>query len=223
MKKRILSMLLVVCMLMSMLPTAVFAADASVSSQQELLDAITNASNGDTITLTGSIDVDMSGTAANSGAITVDKSITIDGAGYALNATNGSQNATLLLVANGANAAIQNLTVNGNGYAKHGVQAYSATAILNDVTSTGNTGYGILVNRSTVEATGLTTSGNGWGGVNVDANGSGSASFTMNSGSIAEDASVVIEGDAGDTTETTINGGTLQNVMKHPICGGCSW
>lgn len=32
MKKRILSMLLVVCMLMSMLPTAVFAADASVSS-----------------------------------------------------------------------------------------------------------------------------------------------------------------------------------------------
>ena len=158
----------------------------------------------------------MSGTAANSGAITVDKSITIDGAGYALNATNGSQNATLLLVANGANATIQNLTVNGNGCAKHGVQAYSATAILNDVTSTGNTGYGILVNRSTVEATGLTTSGNGWGGVNVDANGSGSASFTMNSGSIAEDASVVIEGDAGDTTETTINGGTLQNVMKHP-------
>lgn len=216
MKKRILSMLLVVCMLMSMLPTAVFAADASVSSQQDLLDAIANASDGDTITLTGSIDVDMSGTAANSGAITVDKSITIDGAGYALNATNGSQNATLLLVANGANATIQNLTVNGNGYAKHGVQAYSATATLNDVTSTGNTGYGILVNRSTVEATGLTTSGNGWGGVNVDANGSGSASFTMNSGSIAEDASVVIEGDAGDTTETTINGGTLQNVMKHP-------
>lgn len=154
MKKRILSMLLVVCMLMSMLPTAVFAADASVGTQQELLDAITNASNGDTITLTGSIDVDMSGTAANSGAITVDKSITIDGAGYALNATNGSQNATLLLVANGANATIQNLTVNGNGYAKHGVQAYSATAILNDVTSTGNTGYGILVNRSTVEPLG---------------------------------------------------------------------
>ena len=209
MKKRILSMLLVVCMLMSMLPTAVFAADASVSSQQDLLDAITNASDGDTITLTGNIDVDMSGTAANSGAITVDKSITIDGAGYALNATNGSQNATLLLVANGANATIQNLTVNGNGYAKHGVQAYSATATLNKVTSTGNTGYGILVNRSTVEAAELTTSGNGWGGVNVDANGSGSASFTMNSGSIAEDASVVIEGDAGDTTATTINGGTL--------------
>lgn len=216
MKKRILSMLLVVCMLMSMLPTAVFAADPSVGTQQELLDAIANASDGDTITLTGSIDVDMSGTAANSGAITVDKSITIDGAGCALNATSGSQNATLLLVANGANATIQNLTVNGNGYAKHGVQAYSATATLNDVTSTGNTGYGILVNRSTVEATGLTTSGNGWGGVNVDANGSGSASFTMNSGSIAEDASVVIEGDAGDTTATTINGGTLQNVMKHP-------
>lgn len=66
MKKRILSMLLVVCMLMSMLPMAVFAADASVSSQQELLDAIANASDGDTITLTGSIDVDMSGTAAQS-------------------------------------------------------------------------------------------------------------------------------------------------------------
>ena len=72
MKKRILSMLLVVCMLMSMLPTAVFAAEASVGTQQELLDAIANASNGDTITLTGSIDVDMSGSGNGWGGVNVD-------------------------------------------------------------------------------------------------------------------------------------------------------
>ena len=220
MKKRILSMLLVVCMLMSMLPTAVFADDASVSDLQTLQDAIANASDGETITLTDNIAVDMSTTAENSGAIIVDKSITIDGAGYTLSASGGVSNATLLLIT-GGNPTITNLTVDGSSGAKHGIQVYNASAALNNVASQNNAGYGVLVNHSDVTATDLTTSGNSWGGVNVDANGESfgtgsAASFTMNGGSIAEDASVVIEGSAGDTTTTTINGGTLQNVVKHP-------
>ena len=73
MKKRILSMLLTLCMILSLLPTAVFAADASVGTLQDLLDAINTAEDNDTITLTGNIDVDMSGTAANTGTITVSK------------------------------------------------------------------------------------------------------------------------------------------------------
>lgn len=215
MKKRILSMLLTLCMILSLLPTAVFAADTAVSTQQELLDAIANASDGDTITLTGDIDIDMSATAANSGAIIVDKSITIDGAGKTLSASSGSGNATLLLITGGS-PTITNLTVDGTGGAKHGIQVYGASAALRNVTAQKNTGYGVLVNHSAVTAAELITSDNGWGGVNVDARGAGSASFTMESGYLHEDASVVIEGQAGDQTATTINGGTMQNVVKHP-------
>lgn len=61
MKKRILSMLLVVCMLMSMLPTAVFAATGdysqSVSTYDELVAALADSAAGE-IHLTANITAD---------------------------------------------------------------------------------------------------------------------------------------------------------------------
>ena len=87
MKKRILSMLLVVCMLMSMLPTAVFADasnEASVNGTEyaTLAGAIEAAENGDTITLLSNVSV--------SDAYTrVDKSLTIDFGGYTMTSDGG--------------------------------------------------------------------------------------------------------------------------------------
>lgn len=88
---------------------------------------------------------------------------------------------------------IKNLVLDGAGYAKHGIQIFTAPAgrstqtkaVLDHLTSKNNMGYGVVVNASALEATELVTEGNGWGGVNVDAK-SSTASFSMTSGTIGE-------------------------------------
>lgn len=75
MKRRLLSAFLAVMMVLTMAPVA-FAADTSVDSYDSLVEAINSASDGDTITLNGDIDVQRT--------LVVTKKLTLDLAGHKL-------------------------------------------------------------------------------------------------------------------------------------------
>lgn len=113
--------------------------------------------------------------------INVTKSVTIEGAGHTIKANNTNGWATdnsnkhlLNIVA--SNVTVRNLTLDSNNQAC-GNQAYSATNVaFNDVIMVNSKAAGLTVNRSTVTAKNLTTSGNTWGGVNVDG---GKPHFTL--------------------------------------------
>ena len=66
-----------------------------------------------------------------------------------------------------------NASINGTGGTNlHGINIYVATNILLDnVTVTDNDRTGVVVNGSTVTVNNITTSGNGWHGINVDQGG----------------------------------------------------
>lgn len=70
MKRRLLSAFLAVMMVLTMAPVA-FAADTSVGSYDELVEAISNASDGDTITVSGEIAIDA--------PLNITKSVTLKG------------------------------------------------------------------------------------------------------------------------------------------------
>ena len=57
MKAKFLSVLLALTMVLSLLPTAVLAKDKTVSTEEELKQAIESVSDGDTITVSGTIEV----------------------------------------------------------------------------------------------------------------------------------------------------------------------
>lgn len=107
MKRRLLSAFLAVMMVLTMAPVA-FAADTSVDSYDSLVEAINSASDGDTITLSGDIDVQQT--------LVVTKKLTLDLAGYKLYNTNDlweksdADNWSLISV-----RGTGNLTITGNG------------------------------------------------------------------------------------------------------------
>lgn len=102
--------------------------------------------------------------------------ITVNGNGHTITAANdvtwstenGSKHLVLIQGDNANNVTLKNITLNSNNKA-HGLQAYCVTdTTLQNVTLTNSVGAGLTVNGATVTATGLTTSSNAWGGVNVD-------------------------------------------------------
>lgn len=246
MKKKLLGLVLALCMLVAVMPTA-FAlsaktiyvnADAELeeaadgteskpfSTIKEALDA---AQAGDTIELHSDLTVSLDDVVDNYAAILIEKNITIDGKNHTITATGSVKPETdadtkrhIMLVASGADVTIKNLVLDGAGYAKHGIQIFTAPAgrstqtkaVLDHLTSKNNMGYGVVVNASALEATELVTEGNGWGGVNVDAK-SSTASFSMISGTIGEGESIIMESAESGETSATISGGTFQKVGVH--------
>lgn len=106
MKKRLLSAFLAVMMVLTMAPVA-FAADTSVDSYDSLVEAINSASDGDTITLNGDIDVQQT--------LVVTQDLTLDLAGHKLYNTNDlwddqDNNWSLISVRENGD-----LTITGNG------------------------------------------------------------------------------------------------------------
>lgn len=109
MRRKFLSVVLCVCMMLTMAPFA-FAAETSVNSYKSLVDAINNASDGDTITLAGDIDIEQT--------VPVTKTITLNLAGYKLYNTKAvwdqpsedDDNWSLLSVRDNGD-----LTITGNG------------------------------------------------------------------------------------------------------------
>lgn len=172
------------------------------------------------------------GIGAGQGAVNLQKNMTIEGNDHTITAGRGYIGASngyhMINIDSGANVIIENLKVDGDHASesstkpRSGINVYTARATtsptnvtLNNVTVTNCSTYGVTSNGSIVTATNLNTSGNGWGGVNVD-NMNGAAlggSLTINSGTIQ---SVVIENTscASDGQNVTIEGGTFTGDVK---------
>ena len=109
MKRRLLSAFLAVMMVLTMAPVA-FAADTSVDSYDSLVEAINSASDGDTITLNGDIDVQRT--------LVVTKKLTLDLAGHKLHNTKDLWDAPTEKDNNWSLISVRgtgNLTITGDG------------------------------------------------------------------------------------------------------------
>lgn len=148
---------------------------AQVSSAKQWNDAMDGDAKGIVVTADFTADAQLK----------VSRAVTINGNNHVVTA--GSWNdanltskgdAALVSVTAGSNlVSIKNITLAGaqtvtSGDVKdfgHGLNVYeSSNVTLNNVTLENNAAAGMVVASSTVNATGLHTSGNGWGGVNVD-------------------------------------------------------
>lgn len=220
--KRYLSLCLAVLLVLALMPTMALADTTEVDSADALADAIESATSGETIKLTASFNVNVDGVAENGGKFIIPDGVIIDGGNNTITverSAEGSANASLFLVSGeNSSARIKNLTINGAERIKHGMQAYGdATLAVQNVEVHDCTGYALVVNGSKVIVDGLTTSDNGWGGINVDL-GSGvttPADLTIKNATIAEGNSVYVEHrhGKGKQVTATIKGGSFQSVV----------
>lgn len=169
-----------------------------------LQEAINAAQNGTTktVTLLKNFEVDITNTTDS--LYRINGSITIDGDNRTITIKDidAERDVKIFNVTSGT-VTFEDLTIDGNDVAKHGIQAFGTgtNVTLNNVTSNENTGYGVLANGGAkVSATKLYTDDNGWGGVNVDKG----AKFTMNSGTLGEEFSVVVESQDNSVTSDTV-------------------
>ena len=154
--RKILSVVLTICVLLVMCSLAAFAADGAATvggtGYATLADAIAAAKDGETVTLTADATED----------VTIDKNITLDLGTKTLTGTGAASKATLT-VAKGATATVKNGTVLGTANGYYTIQN-NGTATLEDVTATaGNTGSSMIDNWGTLTI----TSGTYTGGLNV--------------------------------------------------------
>ena len=183
-----------------------------------LESAIAAAEPNDTITLVDDISVDISSIGLNQGKYDIqDENVTIDGNNKTITVTGGDKEELVFNV--GADGVIiKNLTINGGGFSKHGINVYQADDVeLINVTSKNNVGYGVVVNASSVEADNLTTSGNGSGGVNVDPKDKTTASFTLSGAntSISETNGIKIDNaNASNTATVEVSNGYVSSIVE---------
>ena len=221
--KRYLSLCLAALLVLALLPTMALATTTTeVDSDDELVKAIQNAKKDATIVLTANIDVDVTGVAKNSGKFIVPSGVTgvtIDGGEHTITVKGNAEASLFLVSEKGSSATIKDLTIIGSEGIKHGMQAYDgATLDVENVKVHDCKGYALVVNGSTVTVNGLTTSGNDWGGINVDL-GDGvtnPATLTIEEATIAEGNSVKVEHTYSDNVKVTatIKGGSFHSVVN---------
>lgn len=239
MKKRIISALLAVCLLVSLGTVGVFAdggapTDDETATTQKVVkvgdveytsldEAMEHVTAGSTITLLDDVTVTVP-TDKNAGKIVINQNnVTFDGDGHTITAAleSGSNEGGHVLLVQATGVKIKDLTIDGNSVARHGIQAHgNAGLTIENVDSNNNVGYGLLVNNgATVTASDFDASGNGWGGVNVEAQDK-TSSFTMSSGNLKGNGadgniSVVLDSDAKGTNTVNLTGGTYATVMTN--------
>ena len=170
----------------------------------DLAAAISEAKDGDTIRLVKNVELSGAGKNNNEGALTITKSIVLDGNNKKITATSDtftpaagaseSSVASMFNVEGGAQVTFKNLTIDSNKEAKHGINIYTSQGTegktkvtVENVTIQNGLGYAIVCNSSDLEVVNVTTSGNAWGGINIDNRASGKYStFTMEDGTIGE-------------------------------------
>ena len=170
----------------------------------DLAEAISEANDGDTIRLVKNVELSGAGKNNNEGALTITKSIVLDGNNKKITATSDtftpaagaseSSVASMFNVEGGAQVTFKNLTIDSNNEAKHGINIYTSQGTegktkvtVENVTIQNGLGYAIVCNSSDLEVVNVTTSGNAWGGINIDNRASGKYStFTMEDGTIGE-------------------------------------
>lgn len=108
MKKRFLSLLMAFCLALSLMPVAL-AADSTVYNESQLVNALANASNGDTITIGENITL--------TSTVNVNKAVTINGANYTLTSGNFT---TIKITASGVTVKNMNINTDAHGIAFDG-------------------------------------------------------------------------------------------------------
>ena len=241
MKKRIISALLAVCLLVSLGTVGVFAdgavtlkVDSNATYENEtapvraegatyktLQEAIDAAEAGDTIELKSDVSADLSkATGTNGAAYVINKDLTFNGNGHSVKAEGTNATASVFnVLGNGTSVTFKNLTINGAEAAKHGVNVFAnasetVSATLNGVAISGCTGYGVCNTRSSVTATSLTVTApeNAWGAVDVDARDNG-ASLNLTSSNI--NGNLVLDSDEKGANTVSLTGGTYATVMTN--------
>ncbi len=235
MKKRILSILLVLCMMLCLVPTSVFAeseTNKKVETEQELVDALSDSST-DIITLKNDI--------AISTTLTVDRAVTLDVYGYMLEITGSGSVINIKsgghLTLKDSDPTAEHRFVSDNGLWK--LDEISGTETVLGGVIYGGTGtkmyYSTYGGGVLIEPGGAFTMNGGsivgckadgaGGGVVVqcgDANGI----FTMNSGAIigcvAESGGGVETdgGGVGEYGQFIMNGGVIDNCVANGRTGG---
>lgn len=130
------------------------SAATSVSSQQELVDAI--AGSDTEIVLAASF--------TTTSQININRPLILQGAGYTISPSfSGTpSNDSALAIVSTSEVTVNNLIINGtNATAVQGIQIWQASALLNNIVSTDNDKAGVHVNNSTVTINGITTARNG--------------------------------------------------------------
>ena len=167
MNKRILPAAMALSMLAAQVPMASFAQEASMS-EEELVAALSQAQSGETVELTGSVEL--------TSQLVIEKEIVLDGNGYTIakgESEDASPNNAGILVT--AGATLRDVTIEGpnttpsgwdNG--EFGIKLYNAQgALLQDITVE-QANAGIQVNGGSVTMTGtITVSDNEFGGIEV--------------------------------------------------------
>ena len=198
---------------------SVTTAEDKTTCYDTLKAAINAAQDGNTVTLLKDVSVAKGDVANNNGILKITKDITLDGNSKKITVTgDGTKTPSVINIEDNADVTIKNLTIDSDGRAKHGLNLYGATVTVENVTIKDGTGYGVVCNSSILNATNLNTSDNDWGGVNVDTKiANKGSSFTMTSGTIGEEASVVIEKTQEEEVKAEISGGSFQNVMLQNV------
>ena len=165
--------------------------------------------------------------------IKITTDVTIEGNGAVLsyineiNSESDAKERCGIHIDSGANVEIDDLTIDGKGnISKHGINVYSykngdiTSVEVNNVKIVGCRGYAIVNNASDVTVKNIETSGNDWGGINVDnaykasING---AKFTMVSGTINEEYSIAFENKTGAPIDAEIKDGTFKGYVGYGI------
>lgn len=228
--KRYLVYVLAALLVLALLPAVALAETTKeVGTAEDLATTIQSAQSGDIIKLTANITLEGPGLLGSNNstyyAITKE-GITIDGQGHTIKIENpgvetGAYEGPILIGFNGSGAAgtVKNLNivVTQKGV-KHAIQAYKGASLtVQNVNVSGCLGYALVVNSAEVTVNGLTTSGNGSGGINVD-NGADildkTPSLTVNNATIEDENSVYVENKVPNSKapEVTIVEGSFQEV-----------
>ena len=130
----------------------------------------------------------------------------------------------MINVVSGANVTFKDITIDSKNSAKHGINIYTAkgaaqqsSVVIDNVTIKNcKDGYAVVNNASKLKVIDITTSGNGWGGINVD-NRPGAyengATFEMTGGTINEENAVYFENANSKPINATISGGTFNGYV----------
>lgn len=197
---------------------------------QDLQTAVTAAPDNAKITLVKNVELNGTAVVETAGALTItgDKTITIDGQNkYSITAKADSfvNKGNMINVESGANVTFKDITIDSKNSAKHGINIYTAkgaaqqsSVVIDNVTIKNcKDGYAVVNNASKLKVIDITTSGNGWGGINVD-NRAGAyengATFEMTGGTINDTKAVYFENANSKPINATISGGTFNGAVS---------
>ena len=198
MKKRILSILLTLCMLLMLVPITVFAADSDATELQSLL------SGGGTVTLDKDYTIDST--------LDVDRTVTLDLNGHVIKMTGSG---TVIIIGSQANLTM----IDSNNTATHTDSTLPAGGVITGGNATQNGGGVYVGGGCSMTMTGGTIencSATGGGGVYVFHSGS----FTMEDGTIENCSATYGGGVYVDKSTFAMEGGTIENCSAKSGGGG---